>query len=215
MHYLYRRCCSLFQSPQASSLYTTRVVLALIPSFNGVAACALVARLEPLLDPRAPGTHYLYRQCCHLFTLCMPRVFTRPVCSWRALHVSPMLQLVQSPHASSLYSTRLVLAHTTCAIDVAACALFADLKPLFDPDSLAGTNCPTDATACAVSERPGPLLDLGFPCRYKLSRQYYILCSLQTPRVFTQPRLPGRHELPHCSLCGDASTHDVPSSTVL
>ena len=55
----------------------------------------------------------------------------------------------------------MLLAHTTCAIDVAACALFARLEALLDPYALAGTNFPADATACAVFERLGPLLDPG------------------------------------------------------
>ena len=124
------------------------------------AACAIFTRFEPLLDPFVSGAHYSYRRWCSLCTLHKPRAFTRPVCSWRALLVPPLVQLVHSSHASSLYSTRVLLARTTrTAVDV-ACALFERLGPLLDPGSLAGTNFPADATACAVFKRLGPLLDL-------------------------------------------------------
>ena len=83
------------------------------------------------------------------------------MCSWRALLVPSLMQLVQSSHASSLYSIRVLLARTTRTAADAACSLFARLKPLHHPDSLAGTNFPADATACAVSERLGPFLDPG------------------------------------------------------
>ena len=44
--------------------------------------------------------------------------------------------------------------------------------------------------SCAMSERLGPVLDPRLP------RRCYRVCSLRTPRVFTRPGFPGRHELP-------------------
>ena len=76
--------------------------------------------------------------------------FTRPVCSWCTLLVPPLMQLVQSSHASSLYSTRVLLERTTCTTVDAACAIFERLGPFLDPGSLASTNCLADATACVV-----------------------------------------------------------------
>ena len=72
-----------------------------------------------------------------------------------------MAQLVQSLNASGLYSTRILLA---------------------------GTNRAADVAACAVSERLGPLLGPGSPGRYELCRQCCSLCSLRTPRALTRPR---------------------------
>ena len=147
------------QSSYASSLYSTRVLLARTTRTAVDAACPIFARLEPLLDPCAPGAHYSYRRWCSLCNLCTPRAFARTVCSWRALLIPPLMQLGQSSHASSLCLTRVLLARTTrTAVDV-ACALFERLGPLLDPGSLADTICPADATACPVSERLGPLLD--------------------------------------------------------
>ena len=137
----------------------------------------------------ASGTHSLCHRCRSLCTLRTPPAFTRPVCSWRALLVPPLMQLVHSLHVSSLYPTRVLLARTTRTVNDAACALLARLdllldswasgahysyrryaacaavserlEPLLDPGSLAGTNCPADARACTVSKRLGSLLD---PC---------------------------------------------------
>ena len=69
------------------------------------------------------------------------------------------MQLVQSLHASSLYSTRVHLAGTIFPADATACAVSERLGPLLDPGSLVGTNFAADATACVVSEHLGPLLD--------------------------------------------------------
>ena len=115
----------------------------------------------------------------------MPRSFTRSVCSWRALLVPPLMQLVLSPNASGLYSTRfpgrnklLHRCYSLCNLRTprvftrpgfpgrhelsrrchSLCSLRKPLGLLLHPGSLAGTNCPADATACAVSERIGPLL---------------------------------------------------------
>ena len=81
------------------------------------------------------------------------------MCSLRALLVPPLIQLVQSLHASSLYSTRVLLVGTNFPAGATACAVSERLGPLLDPGSLAGTNFPADATACVVSERLEPLLD--------------------------------------------------------
>ena len=70
------------------------------------------------------------------------------------------MQLVQSLHASSLYSTRVLLAGTDFPADGTACAVSERLGPSLDPGSLVGTNFAADATACVVSERLGPFLDL-------------------------------------------------------
>ena len=165
----------------------------------------------------APGAHHLCHRCYSLCTLRTPQAFTRPVCSWCALLVPPLMQLVHSSHASSLYSTRVLLARTTCTAVDAACALSERLGPLLDPGFLAGKDFPDDATACAVSKRLGPLLDPGFPGRHDLPRRCYSLCSLRMPRAFTRPGFPGRNELSRrCySLCSDDSTHDIPNSTIL
>ena len=70
-----------------------------------------------------------------------------------------MLQLVQYPNTSSLYSTRVLLA---------------------------GTNCATGATACAVSKLLGYFLDSGSPGRYQLCRRYCSLCSIRMCRVLAR-----------------------------
>ena len=121
------------QSSHASSPYSTRVLLARTTCTTVDEACAIFARLEPLLDPCAPGAHYAYRRLGSLCTLRTPQDLIRPVCSWRALLVPPLMQLVQSLHASSTYSTRVLLVRTTRTAVDAACALFARLEPLLDP----------------------------------------------------------------------------------
>ena len=52
-----------------------------------------------------------------------------------ALPVSPIMRLVQSPHASSPYSTRVLLARTACAADDAVCTISARLESLLDPSA--------------------------------------------------------------------------------
>ena len=123
------------------------------------ASGAISVRLELILDPCAPGALYL---------------------------LILMMQPVQSPHTSDLYSTRVLLARAIGATDDAAGAIAARLEPLLDLYSLRAlpvlpmmqlvqspnasilhytrvflpdTNCATDAAACAVSKRSGPLLD--------------------------------------------------------
>ena len=149
-------------------------------------SCGIFACLEPLLDPCAPVVHYLcrrqcswcnlrtprvftqpmfswvrndlYRRCCSWCTLRMPRAFTQSVCSWRALPVPPMLQLLQSPNATGLYSAQVPLVDTNSAAGVAAGAVSARLEYLLDPGSSG---------------------------RHYLCRRYCSWCSLRTPRTFT------------------------------
>ena len=46
-----------------------------------------------------------------------------------------MMQLVKMLHASSFYSARVLLAHTTCVVDDTAGAISERLDPLLDPGS--------------------------------------------------------------------------------
>ena len=185
----------LVQSAHALSLYSTRVLLARTTCITDDAAYAISARLKPSLDPRGPGAHYLCHQCCRSCTLRTPRALTQPVCSWRGLLVPPMIQLVQSPQASSLNSTRTLLARTTCTPMLQLVQSSNASGFYFTRFLLAGTNCLADATACAVSESLGSLLDPGSPCKHKLSHRCYSLCSLRTPRAFTRHEFPVKHEL--------------------
>ena len=150
----------LLHSPHASRLHPTRMHMAYTACITDGAACAISVRLEPLLDSRGPGAHYLCHRCYSLWTLRTPRAFTRPVCSLRALHVPPMMQLVQSSNALNPYSTRVLLACTTCNSDDAACAISERLRPLFYP---------------------------GSPCRHELSGRCYSLCRLRRPQTFNRP----------------------------
>ena len=96
----------LAQSSHASSLYSTRVLLARTTCTAVDAACAIFARLKPLLDPWAPGVDYLFPRWYSLCTLRIPQTLTKPVCSWRELLVPPFMQLVYSSNVLGLYSTR-------------------------------------------------------------------------------------------------------------
>ena len=145
----------------ASSLYLTRALLARTACTANAAASAISARLEPLLDSRGLGAHYLCRRrCCSLCSVQTPRACTRSRFSWQARTVTAMLQLVQSLNVSGLHSTRV---------------------------PLAGIKWAGDAAACAVSERIGSLLDPSSPDRHELCHRCCSLCSLQTPRAFTRP----------------------------
>ena len=173
----------LVQSPHASSLYPTRVLLARTTCAANDAASAIFERLGPLLDPASPGRQDLCRRCCSLCSFRTPRAFTRPEFSRQAQTAPPMLQLVQSPNTSGLYLTYILLADINCAADGAnyaiserfrllldpgstgrhqlcrRCCSFAvseRLGPFRNPGSPGGTNCATDAAACAVSKRLGP-----------------------------------------------------------
>ena len=162
-----------------------------------------------------------------------------------------MLQLAHSSHASSLFSNHVLLARSTCTAvdeactflarlkplldlcapgahylyrrlcslctfgtsrtftrrvcfwrallartaDDAACAIFKRLGPLLDPGSLAGTNCPA-MLQLVQSPTPRAFTRPGFPGRHELPHRCYSLCSVRTPRTFTPPGFPGRHELP-------------------
>ena len=66
-----------------------------------------------------------------------------------------MLQFVQSPNASGLYSTRVLLAGMNCAAGDVACAV-SDASGLYSTRIfLTGTNCAAEAGACAVSDASG------------------------------------------------------------
>ena len=135
----------------ASSLYLAHVVFVRTPcAADDAAACAVSKCLGPLLDPGSLGSHKLFWRCCRLCSLRTPRAFTRPGFSWQAQSVTAMLQLMQSPNASGLYSTRVLLASTKYS---------------------------GDAAACAVSERPGLLLDPGSPGRYEVRWRCFSLGS--------------------------------------
>ena len=121
------RMMQLVQSPNASSIYLTRVLLAGTNCATDAEACAISERLGPLLDSGSPGGYELSRRCCSLCSLRTPRAFTQLRFSWQAQPVPLMLQLVQSPNASHLYSTRVLLAGTNCTTDAAASAVMARL----------------------------------------------------------------------------------------
>ena len=117
-----------------------------------------------------------------------PKFVKLSQCSWCALLLPPVIQLVQSPHASSLHSTRVILARTTYTADDVACASSTrltftrpawfwralPLPPMLQlvhslhassSDSIRALltrhTCATDATAYAVFQRLGPLLGPG------------------------------------------------------
>ena len=121
--------------------------------------------------------YYLYRRYYSLCTLCTPRAFTRPMFTWRALFVSPMMQLVQSPPASSPYSTRVVLARTTCAIDVTVLYSSHASSLYSTPVLLARTTCTADNAAYAISK---PLIDACAPGTHFLHCR---CCSLKLQLV--------------------------------
>ena len=147
---------------------------------------------------------------------------TRSVCSWHALLVPPLMQLVPSLHASSLYSIRVLLARATRIAVDAACVISERLGSLLDPvpwqeqtsplmlqlvqspnpSGLYSTRIPWQARTIPPmpqlvqsSKTPRAFTRPGFPGRHELSRRCYSLCSLRTHRVFTRPGFPGRHEL--------------------
>ena len=117
----------LVHSSHASSCYSTRVFLARTTRTAVDAACALFARLEPLLDPCAPDVHY--------------RTANDDAAGALSKRIRPLLDLGS-------------LAGTNFPADATACAVSESIGPLFDPGSLAGTNCPDGATACVVMTRP-------------------------------------------------------------
>ena len=149
----------LVQSWHASSLYSTRVLLARTTCATDDAAGAISARLKPLLDSCASGARYLCHRWSSWCNFRAPRAFSRSMYSWRTLPVLLMVQLVQSPNTSGLYLTRVLLMRGACAADTAA---------------------------CAVSERLGPLLNPGFPGAHYMCRRFCSFCSLCTPQAFTR-----------------------------
>ena len=103
-----------------------------------------------------------------------------------ALLVPPMMQLVQSQQTSSPYSTRILLAHTTCAAHDAPLQFSHALGFYSTCVLLTRTICATHDAACAISERLIPLLDPVSPGRYELRCQCCNVCSISTPRVSTR-----------------------------
>ena len=96
----------LVHSPHASGLYSTRVLLTRTTCTADDAPCIISVRIGPLLVPYPPCRHELSRQWYSLCSLWTPRAFTRPGFSLQTQTVPPILQLLQSPDASDLYSTR-------------------------------------------------------------------------------------------------------------
>ena len=122
----------LVSSPHALSLHSTRVLLACTNCAVDDTAGAISERVRPLLDLGFPGRRYLCRRCCSLCSLRTPRAFTRPGFFWQARTVSLMLQLLQSPNALCLYSTRVLLAGTKCATDAADGTVSEHVESSFD-----------------------------------------------------------------------------------
>ena len=132
-------------SSHASSPCSTRVLLARTTRTTVDTACAIFARLEPLLHPCAPGRHVLPRRYYSLCSLRMPRSFTRP--GFPGRHELPRrCYSLCSLRTLGLYSTRVPWQARTSPADATACAVSERLGPLLNPGSLAGMNCPTDAT---------------------------------------------------------------------
>ena len=157
------------QSPHVSSLNSTYVLLARTTCAANDVACAVSECLGSLLDPRSPGRQKLYvtdaAACAvseRLGPLLDPDLLAGTNC------MPPMLQFVQSPSASDLYSTRVLLAATTCTADAAACTVSERPGLYLTQVILAGTNCAADAVVCAVSERVESSLDLCSRSRHKL-----------------------------------------------
>ena len=102
------------------------------------------------------------------------------MCSWRALLVPPLMQLVQSPNASGLYSARVPWQARTSPP-----MLSERLGSILDPGSLAGTNFPTNATACTVSKCLGPLLDPGSLAGTNRAADATTCVAMTRPTMFT------------------------------
>ena len=117
----------LVRSPHASSLYSTHALLVRTTCAVDDVADAISARHELLLDPYAPGAHYLCDRWCSWCNLYTPRLFARPVCSWQALPVPLILQLALSPNVSSPRSIRVQLTDTNCGTGFVAQAVMIRL----------------------------------------------------------------------------------------
>ena len=136
----------------------------------------------------APGAHYLCHRCCNLRTLHMPRAFSRTMCSWRALLVPPLMKLVHFWHASSLYSTCVLLARTTCTADYAACALLVRLEPLLDAcASGAHYSLVPPMMQLVQSSNASGLYSIRVPWQARTAPRCYSLCSLQRLGLLLDP----------------------------
>ena len=134
--------------------------------------------------------------------------------SWQVRTVPPMLQLVQSPNASDLYSTRIIPAATTPKLQLvqspypsgpystrvlpAGPKCIANAPAVQSPNAwglystrvfLEGVNCAADAEACAVASG----IEFSLDSCSTVRRELYRRC---------------------CSWFSSDSTHDVPSSTI-
>ena len=158
----------LVQSPHDSSLYSTRVLLARTIFTADDISCAISARASSL--------------------------YSTPW-SLHALPVPPMLQLVQTPLASSLYSTRVLLVRATCTTDDATFAVFERLGSVLDPGSPCRHELSHRGYSLCTLQTPPAFTRPGFPGRHELFRRCYSLCSLRTPRTLTRPEFPSKHEL--------------------
>ena len=96
----------LVHSPHASDLYSMHVLLTRTTCTADDAPCAISVRIGLLLVPSSPCRHELSHRCYSLCSLWTPRAFTRPGFSLQTRTVPPILQLLQSPDASDLSSTR-------------------------------------------------------------------------------------------------------------
>ena len=159
--------------------YARFVLLAHTTCATADAACALFARFEPLLDP------------CSWRALLVPplmQLVHSPNASglystrvpWQARASSPMLQLVQSPNPSGLYSTRVTL-QTRTALPMLQLVQSPDASGLY----LTQVSCQTRSASPMLQLVQSPNAPGGFPCRHELPCRCYRLCSLRTPRAFT------------------------------
>ena len=152
----------LVHSLHASSLYSTRVLLARTTRTADDVACALFARLEHLVDSCAPGASGIYSTRAPWQARTSPPMLQlvqspNASCPYsirvprQAQTAPPILELVQSPNASSLYSTRVPWRARTALPMLQLMQSPERLGSFLDPGSLAGTNFPADATACPGS----------------------------------------------------------------
>ena len=135
----------LVHSSHASNPYSTRVLLTHTTCTTVDAACALFARLEPLLHPCAPGRHELPRRCYSLGSLRTPRSFTRPGFPGRHELRRRCYSLCSLRTPWAFTRPKFPGRHELPRRCYSLCRLRTSL-PLLNQGSLAGLNCSTDAT---------------------------------------------------------------------
>ena len=113
----------LVHSSHASNPYSTRVLLAHTTCTTVDAACAIFARLEPLLGPCALGAHNWYQLLYSFNRLCAHLVHTTCATDVAACALFAGLEPLLDPCLPGRT--------TRTAVD-AACALFARPEPLLD-----------------------------------------------------------------------------------